>query len=782
MKNFNQKQLTVSIILVFSARAHAVGVGTDVQLAPVVVTGSGYSQLANDTPSNTESRTSEELREQNLINPEDALVYMPNTTVRKRYIGDRNAILGGRDFGPGQPSRALVYVDDYLISNFLGRFDAPRWNMVTPEAIERVDVLYGPYSALFPGNSLGTTVVMKERLPKKTETSVRVTGYNEHFDQYGHSDNYGGGQLSAYIGSRTESGISLALTLNHQDATGHPMSYYGISQTAGAFPAVGAAPTQVSGIKYDTDPNGNKRAIFGISGEGSDHTVQDTVKLKMGYDFTPTLEGNALVGWWNNNTDYRVNSFLRDASGNPVWQGVVTDGVNTFNIPASAFAPSNRDQEHLQTGATLKTKFDAGWNGSVVVSEYRMLSDAARQAKNPDSSGLTDGTITHLDGTGWNTFEVQALYKPAAGDFGDGRHTLTFGVHRNAYTLKNVVNNAANWRDNSTETTLSQDYRGETLTYALYAQDAWAMTSDLKLTAGVRGERFETNNGEQTVGSGCPTVTTGLTCTNNGNGTYTVNYDNRTLSGLSPKLSLAWTARDDLLYKISYGHGVRFPNAQELYNGTSTATSVNVSDPNLKAERADDIELSTEKFWDKQSLRAALFNNDVNDAILQQSDNTVTPSVSRVSNVDKARTTGLELVWKAQDLGVRGLDVDASAAITDSKVVANSRDPRMVGMYWLRVPKQRASVLAAYRMDERWMGSLGWRYQGRSYNDVYNRDVNPNVFGGVSNVNQIDVRVAYKLKTNLDFAMGVNNLNNQHAYVYHPLSDRTLFAEMRASI
>ena len=67
--------------------------------------------------------------------------------MRKRYIGDRNALIGGRSFGTLQPSRALVYLDGYLISNFLGRFDAPRWNMISPEAIIKQATLMESYGA-----------------------------------------------------------------------------------------------------------------------------------------------------------------------------------------------------------------------------------------------------------------------------------------------------------------------------------------------------------------------------------------------------------------------------------------------------------------------------------------------------------------------------------------------------------------------------------------------------------------------------------------------------------
>jgi iron complex outermembrane receptor protein len=391
--------------------------------------------------------------------------------------------------------------------------------------------------------------------------------------------------------------------------------------------------------------------------------------------------------------------------------------------------------------------------------------------------------VTHRDGTGWNTLELQALYLPLAGDFGDGRHTITLGLHRNTYELRSWVNNASDWR--SVETTLSQRYQGDSEVNALYVQDQWQMSDDLQLTIGLRSERYETTDGEQLVRVASCTAGDHVTCVNNGDGTSNkiVSYDSRTLSGNSPKLSLAWSARDDLLLKASYGRGVRFPNVEELYNGTVTATSVTTSDPNLKAERADDIELSAERFWDTQSLRVALFHNLVQDAILRQSNTTVTPTVTNVSNVDKVRTYGLELVWKVQDLAsVRGLNLDANAALTDSKVLENAKDPASVGKYWLRVPKTRGNLILSYRPDEHWLGSIGWRHQGRAYNDTYNLDVNPDVYGGVSSVNELDLRVAYQMQKTWEFALGMDNVTDERSYQAHPYPGRTLFAEVRATM
>jgi iron complex outermembrane receptor protein len=208
---------------------------------------------------------------------------------------------------------------------------------------------------------------------------------------------------------------------------------------------------------------------------------------------------------------------------------------------------------------------------------------------------------------------------------------------------------------------------------------------------------------------------------------------------------------------------------------------VTLSDPSLKAEWSNAYELSAETTWSRQTLRTSLFHDDVHDAILRQSNNTVTPSVTNVSNQDLVRTSGLEVAWSARDVGIEGLSVEANGALTRSKVVRNAKDPGTEGKYWLRVPKARANVIVAYRPTTKWMGSLGWRFSTSAFNDVYNLDTNPNVYGGISRVNQLDARLSYKPARLLELAMGMDNVTDNHSYQSHPLPGRTLFVQVRTS-
>jgi len=209
------------------------------------------------------------------------------------------------------------------------------------------------------------------------------------------------------------------------------------------------------------------------------------------------------------------------------------------------------------------------------------------------------------------------------------------------------------------------------------------------------------------------------------------------------------------------------------------STSSTLSDPNLKPETSNALELSLEKEWTLHRVRVSLFRDDVCDAILRQTDASVVPNRTYVSNVDRVKTTGIELLWQAQNWPVKGLGIDANAAFTHAKVVADAKDPQSVGKWWLRVPRTRGNVLVAYRPNNRWMGSIGFRHEGRSWNDTYNLDVDPDVFGGVSRVNQVDLRASHKPTKQFEIAVGVNNATNRHAYQVHPYPGRTLFAELR---
>jgi iron complex outermembrane receptor protein len=68
---------------------------------------------------------------------------------------------------------------------------------VSPEEIERIDVLYGPFSAAYPGNSMGAVVDITTGMPKQLEAVVKAQDAFQNYNLYGTSDTYESKQLSA---------------------------------------------------------------------------------------------------------------------------------------------------------------------------------------------------------------------------------------------------------------------------------------------------------------------------------------------------------------------------------------------------------------------------------------------------------------------------------------------------------------------------------------------------------------------------------------------------------
>ncbi len=124
------------------------------QLTEVTVTGNRPTSLPWEIPTTIETIDAAQIARQiNATDAEDALKYFPSLLVRKRYIGDYDhAILASRASGTGNSARSMVYADGILLSTARQRRPPSRraGGMVAPEEIERVSVLYGPFSAAYP--------------------------------------------------------------------------------------------------------------------------------------------------------------------------------------------------------------------------------------------------------------------------------------------------------------------------------------------------------------------------------------------------------------------------------------------------------------------------------------------------------------------------------------------------------------------------------------------------------------------------------------------------------
>lgn len=724
---------------------------TDLHEVRVSATSHGAA-IDPDMPASVETITPAKLARLNIVNTEDALKYLPAFGIRKRFVGDENATFSVRGTSNAQSARGLVYLDGLLLSNLLGNnwANPPRWSMAFTDNLARIDVIYGAYSALYPGNSIGATVVMTTRMPDKLEVTGDVQAFTQHVHTYGVDRDYGGSKQTATIGDRSGP-FAFLIGVSHLQSNGQPLVY--AVQNRSAAPGTNRP---VTGAIDDTGTTGLPREVLGINAEGQEATRQDEAHARFTYDLTPELTAAATLGYWKQDMAHRTETFLRDASGNPVWSGPFSIDGRQYTLPANFFAPGTRQSRNYLYGLSLGTHRDTGWNveGNVSYFDMDQNRDRTAGAVTYDGSGL----LTAGDGSRWRTLDLRASHTPDV--TGPNTHTVSFGYHYDGYRLDNATYALTNWRRGDAGA-LTTANGGSTQTQALYVQDAWQLDERWRLTTGARYEQWRAFNGTRATAA----ASTG--------------YPERKETHTSPKVSLAYAATDALTLRLSGARAYRFPTVNELFQGTFNGISLINNDPNLKPENDLSRELSAEWYRANSVTRFTLYRSDTRHTLFSQTDTTVFPNVTSVQNVDRVRTRGAEASYDSQGVWVAWLDLSANAAYTQATTVRNHRNPASEGKQFYRIPRWRANLVATLHAREDIALTLAGRYSGRQYNTLDHSDIDPDTFGGASDFLTFDAKAAWTVSEHVELSVGVDNLTDRRYYVYYPYPSRTWLVEAK---
>ncbi len=634
--------------------------------------------------------------------------------------------------------------------------------------------MYGPFSAQYPGNSMGAVVEMTTRMPQKFEASVKVQGAWQDYSLYGTGDTYRSQQVSAVLGSRTGD-FSWWLSANHLDSQTQPISIVTVAWPA----ATSALGTPVTGAYADVNRLG--APIFVIGSGGLEHKQQDTFKAKLAYDFTPEWRAAYAIGQFQNDARSTVETYLRNPAGAPVYSGADLNiggyrftGANAIGAAAFSGASGqyNIAQEHTAQSLSLRSNMQREWDWEASVSNTRFGLDTVRFPTTalPAAEGGGAGTIQSLNGTGWTTADLKGFWRPQGPG---GAHQVSFGLHNDEYKLVNNTYSTTDWIGGAPGATTAQSL-GRTRTNAFWAQDAWRFAPRFKLTLGGRQEYWRAFDGLNF--SAAPASN--------------VNQPAITSSKFSPKASLAWEMSRDWTMTGSYGTAYRFPTVTELYQATTVSGVVVTPNPNLRPEHAQSGELAIERVAEKSRLRVSLFQENLQDALIAQNSTIPGDVLGRVAsttqNIDKIRSRGIELVGERKDALIRGLDLFGSLTWVDSNIVS---DPGfrnaagvltdVTGKYTPNIPRLKATAVAAYRYDDQWSGALAARSGSRVWSTVDNTDVYTHTYQGFDSYFVVDARLNYRFDRQTRLSMGIDNLNNRKYFLFHPFPQRTAFAELK---
>ena len=752
-------------------------------------------------PNTTASVTAKELEENvNLTTVEDAVKYLPSLMVRKRYIGDTNEPLATRTTTISQSARTMIYADGILLSSYLGNNNgntgSPRWNTVSPSEIERADFLYGPFSAAYAGNSMGGVLNLTTKMPTKFEFGADTQGSFSNYTIYNDSGTAYSQKYSTFVGNKYKD-FSFRFDYSHLLSDGQPITF----MTTPVATTASKAGVPVNGAVTSANPASVPIYVYGAG--SINRTEQDNFKWKFAYDITPTIRAAYTLGLWQNNATTGVSSFLTGANGAPVSSGTVNMNGTSVNLNGAAslnnlsgatalFSPQLVDQTTWSHGMSVKSdtggKFDWELNGSLV----ELGTDTVRVAtQNPvaeatSAAGLT-GRTTVLTGSNWNTADAKGIWRP--GNF-YGIHEVSFGFHNDSYQLVNPVYNTINWQTGAnSNANVYSDSEGKTRTQGYWLQDTWDFAKQWNLTAGGRLEDWNAFDGLNTS-----TVASGTNATTK---KFTIYQKDLNSVNFSPKGKLTWTPKDSMRFGVSVGQAYRYPTAAELFQTTTVGLNAVNGNPNLKPEDALSSEISSEYFLPKGKLRLSFFQERVRNAIYSMPSYLANGTTSSFnSNIGQTDTYGLELAGNANDVFINKLNFYASGTWADSHITQNAASDAAAaasansaanpyvtlpstGMLTPKIPIWRSTFTISYSPLKDLTTSVSGRYSSAVYSQLNNSDHTTNTYTGISSYFVVDTKVNYAITKQWSINAGIDNINNQNYWIYHPFPQRTYVAQLK---
>lgn len=752
-----RKLLSLEIALILSSiAAGAVQAANEAPLEEVVVWGQQTNErAASSHPSSL--LTQQDLVSINVATTEDVVKFEPSLVIRRRFIGDSNGTMGMRGSNMFQTSRSMVFADGVPLHYLLqSRWNgAPRWTMVSASEIAQVEVLYGPFSAEFSGNSMGGVVLIESAIPQQREFHFDSSFFSQNFDAYGFDETVTGHKEFFSYGDKFGD-TSVYFSYNRLDSESQPQTFYYGGSTSSV------TPTSVTGAIVDNDERSNSRLWFGDT--GVQDTLTENYKLKIGQDFGQwqALLNVAYEDRFNGASS--PNTYLKNSSGASIWSGNVIQDGTKFNVPTSRLGVSEQERDSLSLGLRLRGPIAEDVVFEANLNQFQVLRDQSRSSlSNPNDVAYTPaGQVNDFGDTGWSSAEAKLFFN----DVGVDGVGLIVGARHDAYELNMDVYNSPNYQAASFANFTSRS-GGETQLDALFAQMNWDINSQWDLGLGIRWESFTSDNG---YFSDDDAATPAFDL---------VSVPSSSRKEFSPKFSVAYQPAEKWRFAYALGQAYRFPIVEELFSQYSAYNAISVANPELQPENGLHHNFMIERQIDSGVLRVNLFQETIKDVVESQSENLPGGlSVRTFIPIDETQTQGVEFIANLDSLVIEGLDVRFNMVYTDSEIVKNRPDPSIEGNVYPRMPEWRGNLLMTYHLSSQWDAGLNYQYASDSFGRNDNTDREDGVYGAQDGFSRLGFKTTYNFTSGVALGLGVDNISNEVAYVAHPWPGRTIYANL----
>jgi iron complex outermembrane receptor protein len=713
-------------------------------LEKIVVTATKTERHPDDVPASITIITQEDIRKQNIQTVDEALAQVPGAfDCRRRVWGDSMTNVNLRGFPADGQKRTLVLLDGQNIATAYSNSVA--WTSMPVDNIERIEVIRGPFSALYGGSAMGGVINIITKTPKKLEFLAQG-GYGT-FDSW-----------TYYLGAgdRLWNKVSVQAGFNYRISAGYPSNL--VNKTASSLSK--STKNFVAGWQPTQTTTGTPTYTIGDSGNylWNDYSFNG----KISWDIAP---GHKVVfstlQSWNDYGYGRYNSYLRNVYGGTVVRGTVgLLGTNTqfSSLQEGAFLNGdgreqiqvyNLNSEHQLT-ETTKIKFHAG-----------LLNQPINMSATPSScSPLT----TYGGGPGTSSFSpsrnwvAELQVDQAIGK----KQQLVGGITYNTGWSNTKTYSVGNWRSPDTVSSLTQLSGGRDRNLGLYLQDEIAWHPKFNTVLGVRLDWWETYGGNYMQAAGTPMV-------------Y---LPSRSQVAVSPKLAVLYRPWEWMTWRASVGRAFRAPNIYELYRTWQTSSgTLYKGNPELKPETTFSWEIgATVKPFKGTVFSATYFENYVNDLIYRVTDPADATGKTQIyENAGKATIKGVELeisqkLWS-------WLEVFGNTTLLDARINRNPYNPASVGKKITNTPRQQFNfgITATYWKVKAY---LSGHYVSKMMSRDDNGDRVNNVYGSYDPYFTLDTKIIFTPVKYVDLSLAVDNICNREYYYYYRSPGRTIWSQV----
>jgi iron complex outermembrane receptor protein len=711
----------------------------DYEFNAVIITGTKTKLKVLDSPAAVSVVPKSKIDQKNVVYFDDALTDLPGVQVSRVAEGGQAVTLTMRGI-PGC-ERNLVLLDGFNLNQPVNQ--RVFWNRVPTQLVDHVEIVRGPFSALYGKSALGGVVNIITKEPEgqsfnlsenwdSTNTRVTSVNYQKKVNNY----------FSFYLG--LENTIVNGYT-DHQ--------FVQASSTT-----TGTATQTVTGFVQTTNYQGG--TVYNIGEISRTVLKNDNISGKVYFKPAPDQTISLLLNdsYWDqptiNQTGELGETWLTDVNtGAQVASGTVSlaGTGKIIKITQSQFltAPGHNGffGSYLQYKGKLNEALWLTANFAYTGGPH-LLSESALPTTVTAFTGSNSGSQTHDQWEGLGN--VQA-------DFKLGQHHFILGAeHDESHTLSGLQYFPSWWDPDVHKAIPNTDTGLVDITEALFAQDEWKIFPSFSAFFGGRLDDWKVKDEIIYFQS------TGLT----------ISYPDRSVLNISPKLALVYKLGEKGSLRTSVGKAFNppTPNQVSAGGGVTSATAITLPNPDLGPEKDTAWEVGGEyHFLTHTNLSATYFYNRLTDLIYTNSTISGIQTISQSINAGAARIQGIESELKQNVF--RFLDAFVNYTFVDSEFIKNDAVPASVGKQIPYISRHMANIGVDFKWKNLDFAPSG-TYHSKQFQTATNSDTVNGVQLAYDAYTTFDFKINYKFNSGVVSA-GIDNIFDRRFYLVYLNPGRT---------